>query len=145
VFVPSACEDPDDDVTGVVDMDVPAAPGAARIEVVVAGQVVDSQPVGGEAVPLGPPVTGPSIAGTTDSPGVLALRWQRPPESSGERYTVQVSVDDGATWRTVAVGLTEPAVSLPRAEYAGQHLTVRVLATTGSAWAPVRIDRMRAE
>jgi hypothetical protein len=143
-FQPSACEDPDEDVTGVVDMDVPTPAGAATLEVLVGGQVVDRQPVGGEAVPLGT-FTGADqeAAGAGGTPGAVELRWEQPDAPAGQRYIVQLSDDGGATWRTVAVGLTEPAVSLPRDELTGDEITVRVLATTGSGAALVRTDTVR--
>jgi hypothetical protein len=143
-FHPSACEDPDEDVTGVVDMELPPYPGAASIEVLVGGQVVDSQAVGGEAVPLGElQDAGPETAGPGGVSGTLELRWDQPDSPTPQRYIVQISEDAGASWRTVAVGSTEPAVSLPRDELAGREITVRVLATTGSGVTVVRTDTVR--
>lgn len=142
-FLPSVCEDPDEDATaGVVDMDVPTPAGSAIIELVVDGQVVDSQPVGGETVPLGGLVsTAEELAGPSDT---LDLRWEQPDAPAAQRYIVQVSDDAGGTWRTVAVGLTEPAVTVPRDELEGEEVTVRVLATTGSGETTlVRIDTVR--
>lgn len=144
VFVPSACEDPDEDVTGVVDMDLPAPAGAATVEVLVDGQVVDSQAVGGEAVPAGAVAEiDLEAAGPGGSPGDLELRWEQPDAPAGQRYIVQLSDDAGASWRTVAIGLTEPAVSLPREELTGDEVTVRVLATTGTGTTEVRTDTVR--
>jgi hypothetical protein len=142
-FVPSACEDPDEDVTGVVDTDVPTPAGAASIEVLVDGEVVDSRPVGGEAVPVGE-----LLSLDEDSTGgaaldMLELRWNGPDAPSAQRYIIQISEDEGASWRTVAVGLTEPAVSLRRDELASDEITVRVLTTTGSGDTEVRTDTVR--
>jgi hypothetical protein len=141
-FLRSTCEDPGDDVTGVVDVVLPAFEGAASIEVLVDGEVVDSQPVGGEAAAVGELVrVDEGAAGPGEAPsGALELRWAAPAAPPGQRYIVQVSDDAGATWRTVAVGLTEPAVTLPPDEVTGDEVTVRILATTGSGTTVVRTD-----
>jgi hypothetical protein len=141
-FQRSTCEDPGDDVTGVVDVLLPTFEGAASIEVLVDGEVVDSYPVGGQAAAVGELVrVGEEAAGPGEAPrGALELRWAAPEAPPGQRYIVQVSDDAGATWRTVAVGLTEAAVTLPPDELTGDEVTVRILATTGSGTTVVRTD-----
>jgi hypothetical protein len=141
-FVRSTCENPDDDVTGVVDAVLPTVAGAASIELLVDGQIVDSHPIGGEAVPVGELVQADRMAaGLGDAPGgSLELRWEAPDAPPGQRYIVQLSDDAGATWRTVAVGLPEPALTVPPDELTGDEITVRVLATTGSGTTVVRTD-----
>ncbi len=144
-FVPSACEDPGDEVTGTVDMDLPVPTGAASVEVLVDGRVVDSQSVGGEAVAPG------AIAGSSGAaagPGgpseALELRWdQQAGAPAGQRYIVQLSDDVGGSWRTIAVGLAEPAVSVPLEELVGDEVTVRVLATTGTGPTEMRSETIR--
>jgi hypothetical protein len=142
-FVPSACEDPDEDVTGVVDMDLPTPDGAASVEVLVGGLVVASQPVGGEAAPLGAPVDASGAPEADAPPDVVVLRWEAPGAPAGQRYVVQLRDDASGAWQTVAVGLSEPAVTLPRDELPGDEVTVRVLATTGSGTTLVRTDTVR--
>jgi hypothetical protein len=143
-FTRSACEDPADDVTGVVDAVVPSSPAAASVEIVVNGQVVDTHPVGGETVEVGGLLPEPALAGAGETPErTMHLRWQTPDAPPGQRYIVQVSDDDGATWRTVAVGLAEPAVRLSRDEFAGDTVTVRLLATTGTGTTVVRTETVR--
>jgi hypothetical protein len=141
-FVRSTCEDPGDDVTGVVDAVLPAVDGAASLELLVDGQVVDSYPVGGEAAPVGELVrVDRESAGPGEAPGgALELQWEAPDAPPGQRYIVQISDDTGATWRTVAVGLTEPALTVPPDELTGDEITVRLLATTGSGTTVVRTD-----
>ncbi|MGH3481450.1 MAG: hypothetical protein ACRDQD_32125, partial [Nocardioidaceae bacterium] len=141
-FQRSTCEDPGDDVTGVVDVVVPTFEGAASIEVLIDGQVVDSHPVGGAAAAVGGLVhAGREAAGPGEAPGgTLELRWEAPDAPPSQRYIVQVSDDAGASWRTVAVGLAEPAVTLPPDELTGDEVTVRLLATTGSGATVVRTD-----
>ncbi len=141
-FVRSTCEDPDDDVTGVVDAVLPAVDGAASIELLVDGHVVDSHPVGGEVAPVGElERVDRESAGPGEAPGgALELRWAAPDAPPGQRYIVQISDDAGTTWRTVAVGLTEPALTVPPDELTADEITVRVLATTGSGTTVVRTD-----
>lgn len=138
----SACEDPDEDVTGVVDVVLPSFEGAASVEMLVSGQVVDSYPVGGEPAPVGELVRADrESAGLGGAPGgALELRWEAPDAPPGQRYIVQVSDDAGATWQTVAVGLAEPAVTLTSDDLKGDEVTVRLLATTGSGTTVVRSD-----
>jgi hypothetical protein len=141
-FQRSACEDPDEDVTGVVDVVIPSFADAATIELLVDGQVVDSHPVGGQPAPVGGLVRADrAAAGPGEAPGgVLELRWEAPEAPPGQRYIVQTSDDAGATWQTVAVGLAEPAVTLTPDDLKGDQVTVRVLATTGSGTTVVRTD-----
>jgi hypothetical protein len=140
-FQRSVCEDPGDDVTGVVDVDIPTLEGAASVELVVDGSVVDSHPVGGQAsigelLPAEPAAAGPG----EEPGGELQLRWETPAAPASQRYIVQVSDDRGATWRTVAVGLAEPAVTLSAEDLTGDEITVRILATTGSGATVVRME-----
>ena len=51
--------------------------------------------------------------------------------------------DAGGIWRTVAVNLPEPVVSLAVDDLPGDEVTVRVLATTGSGTTVVRTDTVR--
>lgn len=141
-FIRSTCEDPGDDVTGVVDAVLPTVEGAATVELVADGQVVDSHPVGGEATPVGELVqANRALAGPGEAPGgALELRWEAPEAPPGQRYIVQVSHDAGASWQTVAVGLTEPALTVPPEELTADELMVRVLATTGAGTTVVRTD-----
>ena len=141
-FQRSVCEDPDQDVTGVVDVVLPTLGDAASVELLVDGQVVDSYAVGGEPAPVGELVRADrEAAGPGGTPGgTLELRWAVPEAPPGQRYIVQVSDDTGATWQTVAVGLAEPAVTLTSDDLKGDEVTVRILATTGSGTTVVRTD-----
>jgi hypothetical protein len=131
-FLPSACEDPEDDVTGVVDTVLPAPPGQATVQLLVDGQPVDSHPVGGAVAEVGA-LRGEEGAGLGRTPdGGLSLQWQTPDAPAGQRYIVQVSDDAGENWRTLAVGLAEPAVTISGDELGGETLTVRLMATTGT-------------
>ena len=81
------------------------------------------------------------VAGLGQMPGgELQLRWEVPGAPAGQRYTVQTSDDAGATWRTVAVGLAEPAVTLAPDDLKGDEVTIRILSTTGSGTTVIRTD-----
>lgn len=144
-FRRSSCEDPGDDVTGVVDATVPPVPGAASVELVVDGSVVDTQAVGGRPVVAGDLTRADRGPGRPGEPvdGPLELAWSAPDAPAGQRYIVQLSDDGGETWRTVGVGLAEPAVTVPADELAGDEIAVRVLATTGTGTTVVRTDTVR--
>ena len=141
-FQPSACEDPDEDATGVVDAVIPSFKRAASVDLLIDGQVVDSHPVGGEPAPVGDLMRADrAVAGLGQVPGgELQLRWEAPGAPAGQRYTVQTSDDAGATWRTVAVGLAEPAVTLAPDDLKGDEVTIRILSTTGSGTTVIRTD-----
>ena len=141
-FQRSVREDPDEDVTGVVDVVLPTVGDAASIELLVDGQVVDTYAVGGEPAPVGELVRADrDAAGPGGTPGgTLELRWAVPEAPPGQRYIIQVSDDTGATWQTVAVGLAEPAVTLTSDDLKGDEVAVRILATTGSGTTVVRTD-----
>jgi hypothetical protein len=142
-FQRSACADPGDDVTGTVDVQVPDPAGAATLELIVDGEVVDSQPIGGQAavgelVQALRGVAGPGLASGQE----LELRWDAPGAPPSQRYIVQLSDDGGGSWRTVAVGLSEPALTLPPQELTGDTVTVRILATTGTGTTVIRTDTL---
>lgn len=141
-FLRTACEDPDEDVTGVVDVTVPTYEDGASVELLVGGRVIDSQPIGGAPAPVGDLVsTVAEAAGPGATPGeALDVRWEAPAAPAGQRYIVQVSEDGGETWRTIAVGLSEPAVTLPTDDLDADEVQVRVLSTTGTATTVVRTD-----
>lgn len=145
LFQRSVIEDPNEDVTGVVDVVLPTLEGAASIELLVDGQVLDSYPVGGEPAPVGELVRADREAAAPGGTpgGTLNLRWAVPHAPPGQRYIGQVSDDGGATWRTVAVGLAEPAVTLTPDDLKGDQVTVRILATTGSSTTVVRTDTIQ--
>ncbi len=137
-FQPSAVEEPGSELTGVVDAVVPLPPGAAALELLVDGRPVTGQPVGGAPVDVG--ALGIAESTGADPAEGLTLRWEAPAGPTGQRYVVQVSDDGGAGWRTVAVGLAEPAVTLALDELTGAEVAVRVLASTGTGTRVVRTD-----
>ena len=142
VFRRSSCEDPDQDVTGVLDSVLPARADAATVEVVLDGGVLDRRPIGGPVSATATLQPGVADAGPT-ADGGRQLSWSVPDAPAGQRYAVQLSDDDGASWRTVAVDLAQPEVRLPADELAGapgRPLLARILAVTGLSSAVVSTD-----
>ncbi|MGR7026262.1 hypothetical protein [Geodermatophilus sp. URMC 62] len=138
-FRPSVCEDPDDDLTGVVDSVVPSVEGAAQVELLVDGQPVAAEAVGGQTGDVGELLTS-RAAGAGEPGGPLEVRWDTGDAPRDQRYIVQLSEDGGGSWRTVAVGLTEPATTVPADEVSGDEVTVRLLATTGTRTTVLRTE-----
>jgi hypothetical protein len=141
VFQRSVCQGRDDDVTGILDVVIPVFPDAASIEVLVDGEVMDSHPVGGEPVEVGPLVHAErETTGPSGRAAELDIRWNVSDAPPSQRYIVEVSDDSGTTWQTVGLGLIEPAVTVRPGDFKGDELGVRVLATTGTGTMIVRTD-----
>ena len=179
-FIPDACRDAGDDVSGSIDAFVPGASAATRLELVLDGIVVDTFAAAAAAPPAvsnirgSAPARGPARGRrtgvarrpapavrhrTTPTPTPIRCcrgRRRRRPDAArarrraapapgrragasagaaagaATRYTVQVSVDGGATWQTVGYGLTEPQVRVDRTVLGdAETVKVRVTATTG--------------
>jgi hypothetical protein len=145
-FRPSACELPGDDLTGTIDVVVPAAAQARRIELRHGGKVLDSRPIGGSVAPAagaGDALRAGLRVTADDATGEVVVEWDAPRPSAGRRYLAQASEDDGATWRTVGLDLAEPAVRIDPDDFPGRHqVLVRVTATTGADEAVVAQDRV---
>jgi len=153
-FIRDACTNRGDDVTGTVDTLLPAIKNATRLELVLNGQVVDTfsagDPVGAvRNIHSARPARASTrrsraAAGTTDDVEEAALlTWQpsggaRRARARAERapspvhYTVQISTDDGATWRTATFDSTEPQARIDRQLFGdADTIKVRVVATNG--------------
>jgi hypothetical protein len=151
-FIPDACTNPGDDVTGTVDALIPAPPDAARLELVLNGHVVDTYEAGTmpravrDIRSISAPtrarrrgVAAPADQGEADA----VITWQetgvpkadtraRSAETRGRTYVVQVSADDGQTWQTAGFGLSEPQTSIDRRLFgSADTIKVRVIASDG--------------
>lgn len=147
-FIPDACLDPGDDVTGAIDTFVSGG-DATRLELLLNGAVVDI------FEPAAPPRAVQNIraasaaerAATRGRRGVAAeetadnpvLTWseagtraRREAAGGGRTYTVQISTDGGGSWQTVGFALREPRVVIDRQAIgdAGEVL-VRITSTDG--------------
>lgn len=127
---------PGEEIRGIIDAVIEVDSTARLVELLIGEEVVDRHRIGGgaphmralraEAVPLGMRVEGEAA------------------EAEGLTYTVQVSVDDGRTWQTVAIGLKTPSTEVDRSQFPpGQPLKVRVIATNGLERSVVMTDAGR--
>lgn len=129
-------EEATDQVTGVVDAVVPVPAAAVRVELLLDGDVLDSHPLASGGGAVGP-LQRDASAGAEGPDEPVRLRWSAT-AGADERYAVQLSHDGGASWATVAVGLTEPDVTIARVDAEGA--LARVLATGGAGITVLRTD-----
>lgn len=132
----SVCLLPGDDVTGTIDVVIPLMADARRITLKLGAVVLDERPIGGGASRAG--VRRSNEIGLdvrpagTDAAGDLIVAWAEDAASAGRRYLVQVSVDDGKTWRAIGIDLTDPSVRIDPDDFPGRtDIRVRVLVTDG--------------
>ena len=60
-------------------------------------------------------------------------------EGASLHYLVRASTDGGATWQTVGVDLSTPAIDLNPRDFGGQRVLVQVVASDGLRTAPLRL------
>jgi hypothetical protein len=132
--------EPDEDRIGLVNTVILADPDAEAIELLVDGKVVDRF----EAA--GPPPVARAVRMVSSGTGDLALSVElEGPPRAGQTFSVQVSTDDGRSWRTVAIGLKEPSAAVDRSQFApGQDVMVRVTATNGFTSSVLTSEAFRA-
>jgi hypothetical protein len=150
-FRRDACGDSSDtDVTGSLDVIIPNHPEAVALELVHNNQVLDIFTAGAE--PPEPQDIQPATAGAGPAASLTAsasassrpkIVWTLAGTGGATMaaasvtgptavYTVQLSTDDGQTWRTVGVGLVDPETTLDPHLFAGKDsIQVRVTATNG--------------
>ncbi len=131
-------QNPDDDVRGLVDVVVPAGPAAAMVQLVLSGDVADTFRGAGS------PPQARSLQAETAPEGDLAFRVEGLEPATGQSYYVQVSQNDGRSWTTLAVGLTDPDFTLDRGQFPhGQQLLVRVVGTNGFTRSVISTQNVR--
>ena len=113
----------------MVDAVLSPPAGAVSVQLLIDGDVVDTHPIGGETSDIGPRAGLEARDAGPGPDGRLELRWPAAADAPDQRYVVQVSEDGGARWRTVGVGLLEPAVTLNPADYPGTT-------STSGCWPP---------
>jgi hypothetical protein len=118
---------PGENRIGLVDVAVPVGSDAKSIELVIGGQIVDTFRSAAT-----PPAAGVvTRARVEEDELIVAVETQRGLERDYV-YSVQVSVDGGATWQTMAVGLKEPVSTIDRRQFRGVgEVQLRVIATDG--------------
>ena len=151
---PAAVGEENRDEIGLVDAKLPLQGAASRIELVLGEKILDSFERGPQpapvtnirvveppaaaraALPSGPPALAeapvrrhPVITWDTTTDRAAALAAEPGPPN---RYSVQLSTDEGHTWQTIGMGLQKPQVTVDRNLLAGIHqVRLRVTATDG--------------
>ena len=151
-FIQDACTNPGDDVTGSIDVLIPSATDAVRLDLVLDGHVVDTFEPGAapsavrniRRVTPRAKVRGLAASGSVGAEDSAMLTWQAPKAASVRglargsgaapslTYTVHVSADDRRTWHTAGFGLRSPQVAIDRRLFGETGtVTVRITATNG--------------
>ncbi|MFF2040957.1 hypothetical protein ACFVVX_11050 [Kitasatospora sp. NPDC058170] len=118
---------PEDDRRGLIDAVVPIGPDTEAVDLVVAGQVVDTFRAAGPP----PALRGARHASAVDGSLGLALEFD-PGQDSAYTYSAQVSTDDGKTWQTIGVGLKDPLVQIDHSRFRpGERVRLRITTTNG--------------
>ncbi|MFG3053481.1 hypothetical protein ACGFZP_21380 [Kitasatospora sp. NPDC048239] len=119
---------PGDDRRGLVDAVVPIGPDTEAVDLVVAGQVVDTFRAAGPP----PALRAARHAGAGDGSFGLALEFDPGTPDSAYTYSAQVSTDDGSTWQTIGVGLKDPLVQIDHSRFRpGEQVRLRITTTNG--------------
>jgi hypothetical protein len=136
-FYPTECATEDDDRAGLVDAFLPDAAGAASVRLRLSDRVIATLLRG--AAP-GPVTNIRALAGMLPRRDPIIV-WDNEPRGGGSGrdepprrtlYTVQLSTDGGATWRTIGLGLERPSVTVDhRLLDAEGPVRVRVTSTDG--------------
>jgi hypothetical protein len=119
---------PIDDRTGLVSVVLALAASTRTLELSIGGQTADTVRVGG---PL-PLLRGAQrLLRDDDKAHWIGLALDRPLED-GHTFSVQISSDQGKTWRTVGVGLKEPIFAIDQSQVPeASDAQVRIIATNG--------------
>jgi hypothetical protein len=151
-YYSDTCRDPGEDETGIVDTSIPGNAAAARLELLAGGKVLASYAAGVTAKPVTniqaiPPAAAPGVSPGAAHPVAPRITWtdQSVPHPapaapaaaavghaapSGPTYSVEISTDNGQTWRTVGYGLTQPGVTLDRHLLSGANQVLLRITTT---------------
>ena len=125
---------PDQDQTGLIDAVVPFVPKAAKLDVLLFGEVVDSRTISKRAPKIrnlkGGQVPGARALGGPNTP---VFTWDASDDDNDQlTYTVLASTDRGKTWETIAVGLTETKLEINPEEFGkASTILLRVIANDG--------------
>jgi hypothetical protein len=123
---PFAEEGPEDAGRALCNPVIAVHPDAAVIELDINGTVVDTvRPA------ATPPIVQDARISTAEGK-TLVLRWDQERQDEGHVYSVQMSDDNGRSWKTLAVGLKNRQVAIhPDNLPHGRRLLFRVQATDG--------------
>lgn len=136
---------PGDERRGLVDAVLPVPADTRSLALVIDGRVADSRSVGET-----PPVVNVLVPTLMpDQQLQVELVFDRQP--TGLDYAVQVSSDDGRTWLTAGIGLTNSTFTLDGSQFAAASvIQLRVISSTGTSASvatsePIRISDTHAD
>ncbi len=130
---------PGDEQRGLADAVLPVRAETQALALVIAGQVTDSFRI------ADPPPAARAIQPiiTPDRQFRVGLEFDRELEE-GHNYAVQISSDNGQTWQTVGVGLTDNAFTLDPSQFPdGQEIRTRIITSNGISANVVTSDPFR--
>ena len=124
---------PGEDQTGVVNGIIPYVTGVGRMELLLSGKVVDVRQVSKAAPDVESVSTPMAPEALGDPTAPIVVSWQAEDADSDQlSYTVQMSRDDGVTWETIAVGMSDTRIEIDRSQLEGlDAIKVRVIASDG--------------
>jgi len=148
---PDLCRLPDEDETGLIDAIIDVPDSTTSFELLLEGKQIATFEVGAEP---GPPKnvtlkTAPEARGVEEGGDETGwtLSWdngsgaQRDVAPANQTYVVQASTDEGASWRTIAVGATRKAVDVDPGDFTdAAQVRFRVLTTNGVSYSEATSD-----
>jgi hypothetical protein len=130
---------PGDEQRGLADAVLPVRAETQVLALVIAGQVTDSLRI------ADPPPVARAIQPiiTPDRQFRVGLEFDRELKE-GHNYAVQISSDDGQTWQTAGVGLTDNSFILDPSQFPdGQEIRTRIITSNGISANVVTSDPFR--
>ena len=148
---PDLCRLPDEDETGLIDAIIDVPESTTSFELLLDGKQIATFEVGADPGPTKNVTlkTAPEARGVEeggDDTG-WTLSWdngsgaERGVAPANQTYVVQASTDEGASWRTIAVGATSKAVDVDPGDFAdAAQVRFRVLTTNGVSYSEATSD-----
>ncbi|MGO9469319.1 MAG: hypothetical protein ACLQIB_11875 [Isosphaeraceae bacterium] len=137
-FYPSTCWEESEDRTGLVDALLPDRPGAAALQLLDGDRVLANFTVCASPTVVTNIRAASSHVAASPNP-VIVWDDEQAGGAAGPSggsappvYSVQLSADDGSTWRTIGLGLRRPSVTVDRHLLQGlDEVKVRVTSSDG--------------
>jgi hypothetical protein len=122
-----------EDKTGLVDAIIPFSPNTATVELILYGQIIDTLKVSKNPPKVRSIQTPRQVERAVKDKVPLVFSWEASdPDNDRLTYSVQISPDNGKTWETIAVGLTEPSVTIdPEQVKDLKTIMIKVIASDG--------------
>lgn len=140
-----SCTDEGDDETGTIDVAIQVYGGGAKLELIHDGKVLaeyvrGARPVAAKAVVVKPAAgEGEALESLAVEPGTTVVSWDSGDDAlesvgggSAVTHMVEISIDEGATWRAIGLGLTTAECELDQSLLEGaEEVLVRITSSDG--------------